>query len=86
MARLLSLLWRGYQICGEITLWRGYSQVTGDSPIYCWNQQYFKNKKYGNFVSISSLTGKCTAQKLKKLLQFYSIDMFTLYGHINNPK
>ena len=29
VARLLSLLWRGYQICGEITcgevtLWRGY--------------------------------------------------------------
>ena len=45
-----------------------------------------KNKKYGNFVSISSLTGKCTAQKLKKLLQFYSMDMFTLYGHINKPK
>ena len=37
VSRLLSLLWRGYQICGEITwgevtLWRGYSQVTGDSP------------------------------------------------------
>ena len=33
VARLLSLLCRGYQICGEITcgeaiLWRGYSQVT----------------------------------------------------------
>ena len=39
VARLLSLLWRGYQICGEITcgevtLWRGDSQVTGDSPIF----------------------------------------------------
>ena len=45
-----------------------------------------QNKKYGNFVSISSLNGKCTAQKLKKLLQFYSMDMFTLYGHINKPK
>ena len=42
--------------------------------------------KIGNFVSISSLTGKCTAQKLKKLLQFYSMDMFTLYGHNNKPK
>ena len=45
VARLLSLLWRGYQICGEITccevtLWRGYSQVTGDSPIFRWNQQH----------------------------------------------
>ena len=33
VARLLSLLWRGYQICdemicGEVTLWRGYSHVT----------------------------------------------------------
>ena len=45
-----------------------------------------RNKKYGNSVSISSLTGKCTAQKLKKLLQFYSMDMFTSYGHINKPK
>ena len=34
VARLLSFLWRGYQSCGEITcgevtLWRGYSKVTG---------------------------------------------------------
>ena len=27
---------------------------------------HVKNKKYGNFVSISSLTGKCAAEKLKK--------------------
>ena len=54
-----------------------------------WRQYHVKNKKYGNFVCISSLTGKCTAQKLKKLLQFYSMDMFTLYmlyGHIDKPK
>ena len=25
-----------------------------------------QNKKYGNFVSISCLTGECAAQKLKK--------------------
>ena len=31
---------------------------------------HVKNKKYGNFVSISSLTGKCAAQKLKKHMQF----------------
>ena len=30
-----------------------------------------------NFVSISSLTGECSAQKLKQLLQFLSMDMFT---------
>ena len=46
VARLLSLLWRVYQICGEITygevtLWRGYSQVTGDSPIFRWNKLHF---------------------------------------------
>ena len=45
-------LWRGYQICGEITcgevtLWRGYSQVTGDSPIFRWNQQHF------NYILVS---------------------------------
>ena len=52
-----------------------------------WRHYHVENKKYGNFVSISySLTGKCTAQKLKKLLQFYSMDMFTAYGHIIKPK
>ena len=30
-----------------------------------WRHYHVKNKKYGNFVSISSLTGKCTAHKLK---------------------
>ena len=48
-----------------------------------WRHYHVKNKKYGNFVSISSLTGKCTVRKLKNLLQFYSMDMFTLYCHIN---
>ena len=43
---------------------------------------HVKNKKYGNFVSISSLTGKCAAQKLKKNLQFQSMDMSTSDGHI----
>ena len=32
----------------------------------CWRHYHVKNKKYGNFVSTSSLTCKCTAQKLKK--------------------
>ena len=27
---------------------------------------HVKNKKYGNFVSISSLTGECAAEKFKK--------------------
>ena len=45
-------MWRGDQICGEITcgevtLWRGYSQVTGDSPIFRWNQQHF------NYILVS---------------------------------
>ena len=34
------------------------------------SDMHVQNKKYGNFVSISSLTGKCAAQKLKKLLLF----------------
>ena len=34
---------------------------------------HVKNKKYRNFVFISSLTGKCAVQKFK-------------YGHINKPK
>ena len=54
-------MWRGYQSCGEVTqpsvarlpnlwrdyLWRGYSQVTGDSPIFRWNQQHF------NYILVS---------------------------------
>ena len=47
---------------------------------------HVKNKKYGNFVSISSLTGEYAAVKIKKLLQFLSMDMFTSYGHIRKPK
>ena len=31
---------------------------------------HVNNKKYGNFVFISSLTGQCAAQKIKKHLQF----------------
>ena len=31
---------------------------------------HVKNKKYWTFVSISSLTGQCASQKIKKLLQF----------------
>ena len=48
-----------------------------------------QNKKYGNFVSISSLAGKCTAHKLKKTfaLIFYGhVYIIQLYGHINKPK
>ena len=29
------------------------------------SDMHVQNKKYGNFVSISHLTGKCAAQKLK---------------------
>ena len=44
-----------------------------------------QNKKYGNFVSMSSLTGKCTAQKLKKTFAA-DMDIFTSYGYIKKPK
>ena len=40
---------------------------------------HVKNKKYGNFVSISSLTGKCAAQKLKKLC---SSSLWTYLHHM----
>ena len=35
---------------------------------------HVQNKKYGNFVSISRLAGKCAAQKLKQT--------FAVYGHV----
>ena len=38
----------------------------------------------GNFVFISRT--KMRSTKIKKLLQFSSMDMFTSYGHIKNPK
>ena len=34
----------------------------------------------------SRVTGECAAQKIKKLLQFLSMDMFTSYGYIKKPK
>ena len=40
---------------------------------------HVKNKKYGNFVSISSLTGKCAAQKLKN---FCSSSLLTCLHHM----
>ena len=59
--------------------------------IYLWKSDYrlywfliidnhVKNKKYGNFVSISSLTGKCAAQKLKKNL--CSSSLWTCLHHM----
>ena len=36
---------------------------------------HVKNKKYGNFVSISSLTGECAVQKLKTFAVL-------VYGHV----
>ena len=40
---------------------------------------HVQNKKYGNFVSISSLTGKCAAQKLKKIC---SSSLWTCLHHM----
>ena len=40
---------------------------------------HVKNKKYGNFVSISSLTGKCAAEKFKT---FYSSSLWTCLHHM----
>ena len=41
-----------------------------------WRHYHVKNKKYENFVSITSLTGKCRAQKLKKTFAVL------FYGHV----
>ena len=43
---------------------------------YC---SHVKNKKYGNFVSISSLTDKCAAQKLKNCC---SSSLWTCFRHM----
>ena len=48
---------------------------------------HVQNKKYGDFVFTSRLTGKCTTQKLKK--NFCSSSLWTClhhYGHIKKPK
>ena len=42
-------------------------------------RQPCQNRKYGNFVSISSLTGKCAAQKLKN---FCSSSLWTCLHHM----
>ena len=38
-----------------------------------------KNKKYGNFVSISSLTGECAAEKIRN---FCSSSLWTCLHHM----
>ena len=40
---------------------------------------HVKNKKYGNFVSISSLTGECAAEKFKN---FSSSSLWTCLHHM----
>ena len=42
-------------------------------------ENHVKNKKYGNFVSISSLTGECAAEKLKN---FCSSSLWTCLHHM----
>ena len=41
------------------------------------SDMHVQNKKYGNFVSISRLTGKCAAQKIKK-----NTFAVLVYGHV----
>ena len=45
-----------------------------------WRHYHVKNKKYGNFVSTSSLTGKCTAQIFLK--NFCSSILWTCLHHM----
>ena len=33
------------------------------NPVFLISDMHLQNKKYGNFISISRLTGKCAAQK-----------------------
>ena len=44
-----------------------------------WPINHVKNKKYGNFVFISSLTGQCAAQKIKN---FCSSSLWTCLHHM----
>ena len=47
---------------------------------------HVKNKKCGNFVSISSLTGKCAAQKLKKTFAVLVYGYFYIIWSYKEPK
>ena len=55
LARLLSLLWRGYQICGEITcrevtLWRGYSPIFQTFQLHFGFSRSFSAILHLNFI------------------------------------
>ena len=55
-----------------------YTCIWGLKGLNSWFlilDNHVKNKKYGNFVSISSLTGKCAAQQIKK--NFCSSSLWT---------
>ena len=56
------------EFCGAARIWWGCSWRRNSWFLILDN--HVKNKKYGNFVSISSLTGKCATQK------------FYVYGHV----
>ena len=43
--------------------------------LYILLYMHVQNKKYANFVSVSSLTGECAAQKLKTFAVL-------VYGHV----
>ena len=55
-----------------------HSPVRLDDSWFLIMDNHVKNKKYGNFVSISSLTGECAAEKFKN---FCSSSPWTCLHH-----
>ena len=56
-----------------------YRRAYRDRPRLLILDNHVKNKKYGNFVSISSLTGECAAEQLKN---FLSSSLWTCLHHM----
>ena len=55
------------------------NRTNGESPVlnsrFLISDMHVQNKKYANFVSVSSLTGECATKKLK----FFAV---LVYGHV----
>ena len=48
-----------------ITIWcKHVHRLEDEIPVFFISDMHVRNKKYGNYVSISRLTGKCAPQKL----------------------
>ena len=71
---MLNVSWRD-QWCGVYVYVR--KSCEHDDQLKGLNQakMHVQNKKYANFVSVSSLTGECAAQKFKTFAVL-------VYGHV----